>query len=140
MTRRAAALLALAVAAGACGRAPQWEYLFVSCQFSKTGWKPRFENGHEILNWENGAALPEYASNKGVEGWELITYTFQATQSTSTETFSSTTTQIFPGRLDAERRAKAVTGTEEESGRNQGRGEGVAQHSGLIHVAFKRPR
>jgi len=140
MRRSATAFLILAVAAGGCARITKWEYLFVSCQFSKTAWKPRFENGHEILSWEQGIGLPEYANSKGLDGWELVAYTFQATQTTSSETSTSTTTQIFPGRLDAARRANAVSGSEEESGHGKGRAEGVAQHSGLIHVTFKRPR
>jgi hypothetical protein len=47
-----------------------WEYLCISFQ-QYHGWRARFINGQEILNWTGGIELLEHLRQLGAEGWEL---------------------------------------------------------------------
>jgi len=49
-----------------------WEYKVVSFQ-EYQGWRPRFVNGNELLNWMEGPLLHDYLAQMGADGWELAT-------------------------------------------------------------------
>ena len=49
----------------------RWEYLVVSCQAYR-GWRPRYEGGVERADWTRGPLLPDYLTERGNEGWELV--------------------------------------------------------------------
>jgi hypothetical protein len=49
----------------------RWEYLVVSCQDYR-GWRPRYEGGIERPDWTRGPLLPNYLTERGNEGWELV--------------------------------------------------------------------
>jgi len=51
--------------------ASKWEYLVLVSQLSGERVRPRFVNGKELENWDEGPGLPEYLNQLGDEGWEL---------------------------------------------------------------------
>jgi len=55
-----------------------WEYLFLTAEKTKGKWQPRFVNGKEIQDWDNGPNLYEYTNLLGGKGWELVTVNWQA--------------------------------------------------------------
>ncbi len=57
--------------ARAADKGHRWEYAVVSCQEHR-GWRPRFENGVELLEWVQGPLLHSYLEKRGLEGWELV--------------------------------------------------------------------
>ena len=60
----------------------QWEYTIVNVNYSD-GWKAKAVNGSEIPNWKNGAHISVFLNQRGVEGWELISWTILETKGTS---------------------------------------------------------
>lgn len=53
----------------------RWEYQFVLCDMHDGIWYPRYVNGSELSNWEQGAVIYDYANHLGEEGWELVSVT-----------------------------------------------------------------
>jgi hypothetical protein len=51
-------------------RKEQWEYLLVSCQEYR-GWRPRYVNGQELVDWMDAPLIHDYLDQLGTEGWEL---------------------------------------------------------------------
>ena len=51
-------------------RKEQWEYLLASCQEYR-GWRPRYINGQELVDWMNAPLIHDYLNQLGAEGWEL---------------------------------------------------------------------
>jgi hypothetical protein len=56
------------------GKTRSWEYVVVSFQ-EYHGWRPRYENGVELVGWTQGQPLPSYLEKRGREGWELAAAT-----------------------------------------------------------------
>ena len=52
----------------------KWEYLFVSCEFEKEQWRPKYVNGQELKNWHD-INLYDYSNKLGDEGWEMVNTT-----------------------------------------------------------------
>jgi hypothetical protein len=50
----------------------KWRYLFVTCVNSGKGWRPRYVNGQELRNWEEGPFYHVFANQLGDRGWELV--------------------------------------------------------------------
>jgi hypothetical protein len=50
--------------------APRWKYRIVSFQ-DYHGWRPRYENGVEIVGWMRGPLLHDFLDQAGEDGWEL---------------------------------------------------------------------
>ena len=48
----------------------RWKYRVVSFQ-DYHGWRPRYENGVEIVGWMRGPLLHDFLDQAGEEGWEL---------------------------------------------------------------------
>ena len=48
----------------------RYKYRVVSFQ-DYHGWRPRFENGVEIVGWMRGPLLNEFLDQAGEDGWEL---------------------------------------------------------------------
>lgn len=49
----------------------QWDYIIVTFQDHR-GWRPRFENGKEYLNWMQLPLMHEYLNQLASDGWELV--------------------------------------------------------------------
>ena len=52
--------------------------MFLTAEKINKKWQPRFVDGKEIENWDNGSNLYEYCNQIGSEGWELVTVNWQA--------------------------------------------------------------
>lgn len=50
----------------------KWEYLIVVPQLAGETVRPRFVNGKELEDWEEGPSLAGYLNEQGAEGWELV--------------------------------------------------------------------
>jgi len=54
----------------------KWEYLFVKCgDLLVEDWRPRFVNGRELENWQEGPTINTYSKEAGIRGWEMISFT-----------------------------------------------------------------
>jgi hypothetical protein len=49
----------------------KWEYLVVVPQLAGETIRPRFVDGKELEDWEEGPGLPEFLDQQGEQGWEL---------------------------------------------------------------------
>ncbi len=56
----------------------KWEYLFLTAEKINKVWQPRFIDGKELENWDNGSNLYDFTNQLGVKGWELVTVNWQA--------------------------------------------------------------
>jgi predicted peroxiredoxin len=52
----------------------KWEYLFVFASMTSDAgdFHPRFANGQELVDWQAGPSMYEYANQLGKSGWELL--------------------------------------------------------------------
>lgn len=50
----------------------KWEYVFISCVFHEDDWRPRWVNGEEIENWQEGDSIYQISNKLGEERWELV--------------------------------------------------------------------
>ena len=48
----------------------QWEYSLVTFQDYK-GWRPRYINGREVVDWMDGPIIHDFIQKMGDDGWEL---------------------------------------------------------------------
>ncbi len=49
----------------------KWEYKFFMCRYHEH-WRPKWENGEELPNWESGPTMFELSNQLGELGWELV--------------------------------------------------------------------
>ena len=56
----------------------KWEYLFLTAEKINKKWQPRFVDGKELPNWDDGLNLYDYCNKIGSDGWELVTVNWQA--------------------------------------------------------------
>jgi hypothetical protein len=52
----------------------KWEYLFVFASITNDSgdFHPRFANNQELVDWQSGPTMNEYANQQGESGWELL--------------------------------------------------------------------
>lgn len=50
----------------------QWEYVFVTCEYANDDWQPRFVNGEELRDWQDGPPMYAFTNEMGAHGWELV--------------------------------------------------------------------
>ena len=49
---------------------PNWDYLHLVCEEGR----PRYVNGQEIPNWQQGPTILAAANHLGWKGWELVSF------------------------------------------------------------------
>lgn len=62
----------------------KWEYVFVTCDYANDDWQPRYVNGEELRDWENGPPMYTFCNEMGNHGWEMVTLALTTTSQGST--------------------------------------------------------
>lgn len=50
----------------------RWEYLEVIFYDYRGGWRPRFLNREEMVDWKKQPLIHDYLNLLGAEGWEMV--------------------------------------------------------------------
>ena len=68
---------------------PNWEYLFVTCEYANQDWRPHYVNGEELSGnkkWPE-MTIYEFSNLLGQQGWELVDWETTHNQHGTTESF-----------------------------------------------------
>lgn len=57
----------------------KWEYLFVTAEYEKDQWRPKYVNGQELRDWKKGPFIHDYSNQLGEQGWEIVSFGYTAT-------------------------------------------------------------
>ena len=56
----------------------KWEYLSLLARLVNEDWRPKYQNGTQLPDWENGPKVYDYLNQLGDAGWELVSETFDS--------------------------------------------------------------